>query len=38
MIIDDKITCDYADVGDIKLHYAKAGSGEKLVILLHGFP
>ncbi len=38
MIIDDKITFGYADVGEIKLHYAKAGSGEKLVILLHGFP
>lgn len=28
----------YADVNDIRLHYAEAGSGEYLVILLHGFP
>lgn len=28
----------YADVGKVKLHYARAGEGEKLVLLLHGFP
>lgn len=28
----------YAQVGGVKLHYAKAGQGEKLVVLLHGFP
>ena len=28
----------FADLGRIKLHYAKAGNGKKLVILLHGFP
>jgi pimeloyl-ACP methyl ester carboxylesterase len=28
----------YADVGELKLHYAKAGDGPRLVILLHGFP
>lgn len=33
-----KITFGYADVGAIKLHYATAGMGEKLVVLLHGFP
>ena len=29
---------DYAQVGDVRLHYAQCGSGEELVILLHGFP
>ncbi|MEP6788208.1 MAG: alpha/beta hydrolase [Acidobacteriota bacterium] len=33
-----KITFGYSNVGDVKLHYATAGSGEKLVVLLHGFP
>jgi pimeloyl-ACP methyl ester carboxylesterase len=28
----------YAQVGGVRLHYAKAGSGERLVLLLHGFP
>ncbi len=28
----------YAQVNGIRLHYAEAGSGEALVILLHGFP
>ena len=32
------ITFGYADVGEVKLHYATAGKGEKLVVLLHGFP
>jgi pimeloyl-ACP methyl ester carboxylesterase len=36
--IQKKIKFDYARVGGIKLHYAMAGTGEKLVILLHGFP
>lgn len=34
----ENITFDYAQIGGVKLHYAKAGAGEKLVILLHGFP
>lgn len=34
----NEITFDYAQVGAVNLHYAKAGDGEKLVILLHGFP
>ena len=38
MNVDARISFGYADVGDVKLHYAKAGDGEKLVILLHGFP
>ncbi|MFN2501965.1 MAG: alpha/beta fold hydrolase [Pyrinomonadaceae bacterium] len=33
-----EITFGYADLGDITLHYAAAGTGDKLVILLHGFP
>ncbi len=28
----------YANVNGIRLHYAEAGSGDKLAILLHGFP
>ncbi|MDQ3748595.1 MAG: alpha/beta hydrolase [Acidobacteriota bacterium] len=32
------IKFDYAQIGGVKLHYATAGNGEKLVILLHGFP
>src|SRR5215813_1083773 len=30
---------DYAQVGDVRLHYAECGSAnDELVILLHGFP
>src|SRR5216684_6293477 len=29
---------DFAQVGDLRLHYAECGSGDELVILLHGFP
>ena len=32
------ITHAYANVNGIRLHYAEAGSGDSLVILLHGFP
>lgn len=32
------ISHDYAQVNGIRLHYAESGSGDKLVILLHGFP
>lgn len=32
------IKFDYAQIGGVKLHYATAGAGEKLVVLLHGFP
>src|SRR3954469_6153183 len=32
------ITEGYAQLDGIKLHYAESGSGETLVILLHGFP
>lgn len=33
-----KINFDYAQVGGVRLHYATAGTGDRLVILLHGFP
>jgi pimeloyl-ACP methyl ester carboxylesterase len=29
---------EYAQIGSVRLHYAQAGNGEKLVLLLHGFP
>jgi epoxide hydrolase 4 len=35
---DGSINFDYAQIGGVKLHYATAGDGEKLVVLLHGFP
>jgi pimeloyl-ACP methyl ester carboxylesterase len=34
----NEINFNYAQIGAVNLHYAKAGEGEKLVILLHGFP
>jgi pimeloyl-ACP methyl ester carboxylesterase len=36
--LQKKINFGYAQVGGVKLHYATAGSGDKLVLLLHGFP
>ena len=36
--LQKKIKHDYAQIGSIKLHYATAGEGDRLVILLHGFP
>ena len=38
MAIDPRITFDYAQIGGVNLHYAKAGDGQRLVLLLHGFP
>jgi epoxide hydrolase 4 len=38
MNVDERISFGFADTGEVKLHYAKAGGGEKLVLLLHGFP
>jgi len=38
MNIDPRINFDHAQVGGVGLHYAKAGDGDRLVILLHGFP
>jgi pimeloyl-ACP methyl ester carboxylesterase len=34
----DSIQHGYAQIGGVRLHYAQKGSGEKLVVLLHGFP
>lgn len=36
--IDPRVTFDFARIGGVRLHYAKAGDGPRLVILLHGFP
>lgn len=36
--LDSSVRHGYAQVGDVRLHYAEAGEGERLVILLHGFP
>ena len=36
--LQKKIIQDYAQIGSVKLHYATAGEGDRLVILLHGFP
>src|SRR3954470_12319558 len=33
-----KIERGYVQVGGVKLHYAQCGTGDKLVVLLHGFP
>ena len=38
MNIDPAIRFDYAQVGGTRLHYAIAGEGDELVLLLHGFP
>jgi pimeloyl-ACP methyl ester carboxylesterase len=40
---DDKkgqpmIKHDYAEVNGVRLHYATAGHGKKLIVFLHGFP
>jgi epoxide hydrolase 4 len=35
---DSSIRHGYAQVGDVQLHYAECGEGERLVVLLHGFP
>lgn len=32
------VTHEYAEVNGIRLHYVLAGSGPRLVVLLHGFP
>lgn len=36
--LQKKIVQDYAQIGGLKLHYATAGEGDRLVVLLHGFP
>src|ERR1044072_9934182 len=35
---DSPIRHGYAQVGGVRLHYAECGEGERLVVLLHGFP
>jgi pimeloyl-ACP methyl ester carboxylesterase len=35
---DPTIRHGYAQVGDVRLHYAECGAGDRLVVLLHGFP
>lgn len=36
--IESSVRHGYAQVGDVRLHYAESGGGDRLVILLHGFP
>jgi epoxide hydrolase 4 len=36
--MSEKIKFDFAQVGGVRLHYATAGTGARLVVLLHGFP
>jgi pimeloyl-ACP methyl ester carboxylesterase len=36
--LESEIGHGYAQVGDVRLHYAECGSGDRLVVLLHGFP
>ena len=36
--LDASIRHGYAQIGDVRLHYAERGGGDRLVILLHGFP
>jgi pimeloyl-ACP methyl ester carboxylesterase len=36
--IDSSVRHGYAQIGGVRLHYAERGSGERLVLLLHGFP
>jgi pimeloyl-ACP methyl ester carboxylesterase len=38
MISEPAISHHYANINGIRLHYAETGSGDNLVILLHGFP
>lgn len=33
-----EIKFDYAQIGGVKIHYATAGEGERLIVFLHGFP
>lgn len=36
--LDSAVRHGYTQVGGVRLHYAERGSGEHLVLLLHGFP
>ncbi len=36
--LESSIRHGYAQVGGVRLHYAERGNGQRLVVLLHGFP
>lgn len=36
--IESSVRHGYVEAGSVRLHYVQRGSGERLVILLHGFP
>ena len=36
--IEDAVRHGYAQVGGVRLHYAERGEGDRLILLLHGFP
>ena len=36
--MSEKIKFDFAQIGGVRLHCATAGTGARLVVLLHGFP
>src|SRR5437667_4392693 len=36
--IDPQFAEGFAQIGGVKLHYVTCGSGNELVLLLHGFP
>ncbi len=36
--LESSIRHGYAQIGDVRLHYAERGAGDRLVIFLHGFP
>ncbi|MGH9902498.1 MAG: alpha/beta fold hydrolase, partial [Pyrinomonadaceae bacterium] len=36
--LDSSVRHGYAQVGEVRLHYAERGDGARLVLLLHGFP
>lgn len=38
MTFDERISFGFAQAGGTRLHFARAGSGDRLVMLLHGFP
>ena len=36
--LDPSVRHNYVQLGDVRLHYAESGAGERVVLLLHGFP
>jgi pimeloyl-ACP methyl ester carboxylesterase len=36
--LEPVIKHEYAQIGSVRLHYVRAGIGDRLVLLLHGFP